>query len=332
MSKDVLLSICIPSYNRGKILLELVKELIEIIEKVNENIEIIVSNNGSKKYEEDYKKISQMGCYYLTYYRFESNQGFAHNYNQVIRLSKGNYCLLLSDEDHVDVAGLRYYIQWLLDNPNIGMVRCATTKMYSSQTEDCYYKAGMEAINGYFLQGNYLSGIIYNRNFLTNALVDKFEKKYIKNDAYIAYPHMFVEAYLCTIVDVYRGKNILICEGIDQMDQEKSSDTGIIPYATLESRISQAKGYIDFIESLDCSNGIKLKMLSQVISKSFFLLSLVIYKYEESGRRKDEVFDVLSDEMKRIVKNSTFSFINQTEALLSEYIDACRDWEIRDYN
>lgn len=331
MGKDIFLSICVPSYNRGEIALRLIEELHNIIQQFDSQIEIVLSNNGSEKFREEYNIIEGMSGTWLKYHRFSSNQGFVRNFNQVIRLSQGKFCLLLSDEDHVDTTGLRNYISYLKSNPDIGMVRSATTRMYSYQTEDCYYESGMEAINGYFLQGNYLSGIIYNRGILTNSLIDEFENRFINNEAYIAYPHMLIEAYLCTVVDVLRGKTVLVIEGEDQKDQEQLSDYMILPYSSIESRISQAKGYIEYIGLMECSNGLKLKMISEVISKTFYLITLVKDKYEKKGISIVKVLDDLSCGLKIIIKNSHILVVNMTEELLVEYIDACKDAEIRNF-
>ena len=55
----MLLSICVPTYNRGKSALELATQLASLQEKYLGTIEVVVSNNGSTKGTEEYAKIKE---------------------------------------------------------------------------------------------------------------------------------------------------------------------------------------------------------------------------------------------------------------------------------
>lgn len=331
MNENILLSICVPTYNRGRIALSLINELVPIAIHYGGLIEIVISNNGSDRFTEEYDTISQIKSDYLTYSNFDKNEGFVHNFNQVIRLSKGKFCLLLSDEDHLVKNNIDIYIEYLLNNPTIGIVRGATDRMYSYQKQDERFNAGKSAVDGYFLQGNYISGVIYNRSILTNELIDSFEKKYSSNEAYIVYPHMFLEAFICLKADIYKSKSVLIREGESQNDHEKDASIPILPYSTIESRLTQTKGYLELINDIDCTNGIKLKMISDVVNKTYQLLFFQYKKYEAIGINCYDLMNQVMLQLKGIFAESDIPVIKRAISILMEYAEAVKDSYIREY-
>ena len=95
-------SICIPSYNRGHRALELIRRLLDMdCIRHNGNIEIIVSDNGSTEYTAEYNEIKLMTDDILIYNRLDVNSNFYGNYNAVVKASRGQWCMLLSDEDGI---------------------------------------------------------------------------------------------------------------------------------------------------------------------------------------------------------------------------------------
>jgi peptidoglycan/LPS O-acetylase OafA/YrhL/glycosyltransferase involved in cell wall biosynthesis len=105
MKNKILLSICIPTYNRADCL----KTCLDSIVKqkwFNENIEIILSDNWSKdntfeiisKFLEKYKNIN--------YYKNETNLWFDKNLDIVVSKANWKYCMILWDDD--------WLIEWVL--------------------------------------------------------------------------------------------------------------------------------------------------------------------------------------------------------------------------
>lgn len=185
----MLFSICIPSYNRGHRAAQLVKKFLALPYS-EDRIEIIFSNNGSDKYKKEYQEIKKIKDKRFRYHEFESNQGFARNINQVIKMSHGEFCMLLSDEDEILMENLDNYMNFLDMHPELGLVKSCTSLAYSDlQTQ--YVSNRGEAVDHFYLMGNYISGTIYNRNIISDVLIEDYEKKYQKNEAYIYYVHLF---------------------------------------------------------------------------------------------------------------------------------------------
>lgn len=94
---NVFLTIGIPSYNRGKILLENINQLLNL--EYDAEIEIVVSNNGSQVETEYYDQISKITDSRLVYTSFEANQGYASNVLNVMAHATGHFLVMCSDED-----------------------------------------------------------------------------------------------------------------------------------------------------------------------------------------------------------------------------------------
>lgn len=118
--KNIFLSICIPSYNRGKIALENVRHLLSC--PYDSEIEIIVSNNGSTKGMEEYDAIKNIEDSRIRYHKFAENQGYAANILKVCSMAKGKYALLVSDEDLMLLENLGKFLNAVRENSNCGAI------------------------------------------------------------------------------------------------------------------------------------------------------------------------------------------------------------------
>lgn len=325
----MLLSICVPSYNRGDRALELVCRLINLYEKYSNDIEIVISNNGSTTNTEGYKKIEEWSrvLNFITYFEFQYNKQFVGNFNQVVRLAKGDFCLLISDEDSICEENFLYYLELLKNNPQIGLVRAGTSMMYNEKIlETRYAKAGEEALNAYFLYGNYVSGIIYNRSIITNEVVDRLEKKYINDRGYRDYPHMYVDACTMLYSDIIIDSKTLILEGKAAEDQALN-DNGFLPYATYESRTEQFISYLKYIADLKISDLLKTVMVERTINKTVFLVKMVENMYLSNGYDTDEVyesfsegiFDALGSSNIPVIRDNLPEFMRYFKEIMTQY-------------
>jgi glycosyltransferase involved in cell wall biosynthesis len=100
-NKEILLSICIPTFNRADYLKRLLKSLIPQIKNHKNKIEIIISDNCST--DNTYNiidKYRKTGL--IKYHKNNKNIGAAKNYDKLITtLAKGKYCWILGDDEIV---------------------------------------------------------------------------------------------------------------------------------------------------------------------------------------------------------------------------------------
>ena len=330
----MMISICIPTYNRGKRALPLVENLLSRYKDRTEEIEIIVSDNGSDLTIDEYEQIKELSKEYeiLTYHRFSSNQFYVGNYNYLIKASKGDFCLMISDEDNINPQEFEYYMEYLQSNPSVGLVRPATMAAYQF-TESELYKAGNRAVKENCWKNNYISGAIYNRHILTDDIIDSFESMWggktdgetYENEAYFYYPHLFVEIFLCTRSDYYKCAHRLIEEGKPEEDVKRSEETNILCFSTFESRMEQYRGFMEYVKELGCSDGEKLQMTVLLIDRIIFWLSFVKPMYQKSGESADDMTEKLKNEMRRITFRAEIPIIREHWSDIAEYIDACID-------
>lgn len=175
-----ILTISIPTYNRGILVKELLDNLTEIISKHNlENkVEVQITNNASTDDTESIIQSYVAKHNYIFYTNNGTNIGLGPNVLKCMYLATGKYCLLLGDDDRLKVDCLPRLISFLETNPDIGLLIDTTTnkKDKVEQPTDLklvpfleryYYfmgNAGVFVVLSSYIQENY-----ENRNFKGNS-------------------------------------------------------------------------------------------------------------------------------------------------------------------
>ena len=98
---NVVLSICVPTFNRLDKLLALLAKLKTI---THPNIEVIVSDDSTDNETQNY--FSSHNIENITYYRNSTNLGQFRNCNACIARAKGEWIQILHDDDDVDLGYL----------------------------------------------------------------------------------------------------------------------------------------------------------------------------------------------------------------------------------
>jgi len=89
------LSVCIPTYNRSK-LLKLTLD--SVLAQINDEVEIIVCDNASSDNTQELMN-EYVSKYNISYYRSDKNRGMDYNFLQCLKNATGEYIQLLSDDD-----------------------------------------------------------------------------------------------------------------------------------------------------------------------------------------------------------------------------------------
>jgi glycosyltransferase involved in cell wall biosynthesis len=139
---DVLLSICIPSYNQQDALRVTLDSLTKIGVKFKDQIEILVSDNGSTDDSVDISKkllrFSEIDCRFIQ--RENSSLGtFCDNLAQLLRNSSGSYIWFVGCGEYVLISRLEEILQMLQTHKPSNMVLNSSTYgspfEFSSQLE-----------------------------------------------------------------------------------------------------------------------------------------------------------------------------------------------------
>lgn len=298
---NVFLTIGIPSYNRGKILLENVKQLLNL--EYDAEIEIVVSNNGSKIEADYYDQISKINDSRLVYTSFEANQGYASNVLNVMTHASGHFLVMCSDEDFLVLDKLSGFIQFLFENLQMAM---SYTGGYGSNFENGtiqMYPAGMQAIEC-AVNSNYLTGLVFNNSIISKyKIIEKVQQN--RGNLFVEY---YVHSVIATIIaqygDVWKNP-ICLWESKYEKQSEEDGSKSLLSYMKYESRVEQMESAIKFM-----LNELKLNLEEQIqvvlerIVKTYYLLYLAyLYYWEESSKLKkwDNVCTELFIEAEQII-------------------------------
>lgn len=298
---NVFLTIGIPSYNRGKILLENINQLLNL--EYDAEIEIVVSNNGSQVEAEYYDQISKITDSRLVYTSFEANQGYASNVLNVMAHATGHFLVMCSDEDFLVLDKLSGFIQFLFENLQMAM---SYTGGYGSNFENGtiqMYPAGIQAIEC-AVNSNYLTGLVFNNSIISKyKIIEKVQQN--RGNLFVEY---YVHSVIATIIaqygDVWKNP-ICLWESKYEKQSEEDGSKSLLSYMKYESRVEQMESAIKFM-----LNELKLNLEEQIqvvlerIVKTYYLLYLAyLYYWEESSKLKkwDNVCTELFIEAEQII-------------------------------
>lgn len=114
------LSICIPSYNRARLLADLLERISsEITERIQDDVEIVISNNDSSDNTDDIVKKYKGRIRHLKYVKQQTNIGADRNFLAVIAAASGKFCWLMGDDDMPEPGGISRLLEVLDANPQL---------------------------------------------------------------------------------------------------------------------------------------------------------------------------------------------------------------------
>jgi glycosyltransferase involved in cell wall biosynthesis len=116
------LTVAIPTYNRSKFLIENLNNLILQSKNLSSSIELVVSDNASiDDTKEKVLKLIAEGAP-IKYYRNNTNLGMDENADLSIQRSKGQFVLLLGDDDLLESNALEKILECLTKYPDLGIL------------------------------------------------------------------------------------------------------------------------------------------------------------------------------------------------------------------
>lgn len=251
-TENVLLTIAIPTANRGNLLLKQIKNLLTM--PYDAEIEIAVTKNGTRFYEEEYEQVSKMQEQdaRLKYYDHRKELRCVLNWHYAVEMSSGKYVMVMSDEDHLFIDMLEYYLKLLTTHSDLAMVRPRSTQQYLNIDKIEFGKKGWDAFEIVFLRQSHFPGLIVRRSYFIEADLLKFES-YIDNLYYRDYPHEWWCIMLSQKGDCMKVP-VILCDDSHPVDHEKEIKMLGLPsvqqWKPYEARIGQFLGIIDFLKTV----------------------------------------------------------------------------------
>lgn len=279
--QDILLTIGIPSFNRGQRALENIQHLLKL--PYDFEVEFLVINNCSIENTEGYDEIEKLQevDHRIRYYRFTDTPGGHWSGYEALQQAKGKFCCLLSDEDKIVLDNVGKYLRIIQKYGNsLGFIGSAGREYYIDVNQNEKVEKGDKAFTRLFWRLNYISGLIFNTAIWR-------EKNLYASLAEIGKENYFVAAYgynvgalhICLERDVYFSKEQLFFEGRAEKSSagsEVKNGKRILTYATLSKRVEQLEGALQVLN--ECAPHLAQKTIVQVYVslcyKIFFLLDL----------------------------------------------------------
>ena len=124
--KNPLITIVIPTYNRRKLL---EKALNSAINQTYKNLEILISDNHSKDGTEEFCKMWEEKDSRIKYFRHDKNIGMTNNNNFIHKKVRGEYFVILCDDDWLDLDYVEKCFDFFKKHPKYVQVS-PISKMY----------------------------------------------------------------------------------------------------------------------------------------------------------------------------------------------------------
>lgn len=286
------ITICIPTFNRGDILLKNVENYLPLL---SEKWPLLIVDNGSDVTQTEYKKIASIAKQHanVTYVRKPKNTEFIGNIIDSISLVETAFILFVSDEDFPNIDFLARNYDFLDANNDIGCIRASADYFsYGEEEKNAFMfneedlNPGLDAVTKFAINGNYLSGVIYNAQAIKSsgilgALINNKRSQSI-------YPHMYLSMKLAakfrtkftSDISVFLGNAITA-----EYDDTVQSASGYYGSFAFGNRLDQFIAFRDAL--LECAqdiNGNNFDPKSfyvgylDLVSKYMHLITLVDYE------------------------------------------------------
>ena len=332
---NILLSICIPTYNRAN---RLENALKSAISNTFDNIEVIVSDNNSQ--DNTSEIVEKFKDKRIRYNKNETNIGANLNIIHTVEIAMGDYILFLSDEDLINENGLLAILNTISKYKNATVIFGSifdnpTNRYYFRIEKDEIVRTSIKKIKYFLFEHAYFSGICIKRNVIN---LDKI-LLYQKENPDFTYPHqhMVLQAMLkgdCGLI----SENIVI-RGPDAgsnfyvQTKENIKDLYYSPYM----RMRLMQHYINLIEINDKNDRFQKSAYKKIakiayrvkisdIFKSFSKKDIRIYDNYLKTNPKLKIFYLLyniAGDTKKLAKSiipaNIFSFFKKAEVKIILY-------------
>jgi glycosyltransferase involved in cell wall biosynthesis len=209
----IILSICIPTFNRVDKTFDLVKN---ILKYEGNNIQIVVLDNCST--DETEKKLNEIQDNRFVYFKNEFNIGGMPNVLKSLTLGKGEFVMLCLDKDSIISKNLSYLIERIVENKDVTFGQCALNSPVFGT--DIIYDSGISSLLNLAYTSEHPSGLFMKRDVLLNSgVIDRI----IYNNKIFAFNPELLKAELSILGKSKRINIPIVCtETLETCEKEVS--------------------------------------------------------------------------------------------------------------
>jgi len=176
---DFFVSICVPSYNRPKELLRLLRS----IDCDPQGVQIVVCEDHAPKrleVRENVERFRKESPYSIKYIENEVNKGYDWNIRDFITYADGEYVIYMGDDDGFVPHALDKFLSFLRQHRELGYVlRCSRSKCTGEHMryfpETRFFAPGVDSYQLLYRKSVFISGFTFKRELAREFMTDRFD-------------------------------------------------------------------------------------------------------------------------------------------------------------
>ncbi|MFH0798561.1 MAG: glycosyltransferase family 2 protein [Pseudomonadota bacterium] len=261
-SQPILLSICIPSYNRP----ELIARLLASIDAPPGDVEIVVGEDKAPRREEVRAAVGEFrrsSPYAVNYYENEHNLSYDKNVRGLIEQARGDFVLFMGDDDWFIPGKLGSYLEFLRANRDVGYVLrsyCAQhpngkLEMFSYCPETRRFAPGIDACVFHYKRTVSIGGVTFRRERALQYATDRFDglllyQLYLVAEVALHEPTIYCDIPVAIAAQTFREDNAQFGTALAE---RKAFQPGKI---TAHTSVNFTKGFFVISKYIDGKYGI----------------------------------------------------------------------------
>lgn len=277
-----LLSVCIPAYNRAKVLPALLES---ILQQDFDGYEIVINEDNSPERRTIAEIVARYSALHpgrIRYFENERNLGFDGNLRSLVERSRGEYCLFMGNDDLMCLGALTTVARGIRKHPMVGVV----VRSYSSFEgtpdnivqvfryfpDERFFQSGPDAIGTVYRRSVVIPGMVVHRDAAHRYASTEFDGTLLYQLYLIA--NILVEmnaVFLPDIIVLYRNG------GVPDFGNAEAERGKFVPAdRTPESSLQFMQGMLAIAAGVERQRSVPIyrRILADIANYSYPILSV----------------------------------------------------------
>lgn len=180
------LSVAIPTHNGSRYIQEALDSMISQLEDIDEEIEIVISDNASTDRTPEIIKEYQNRYSFIKYFRNDKNLGADRNFDLAVKRSRGKYIWLFSDDDKMLPGAIKKVLDVIKNHPGLAAI-FVNWSNYSTDLKRCNIGRTIDIQKDIFFKAadDFLSVVKLNAVFVSSNIVCRSLWEQTNSERYI---------------------------------------------------------------------------------------------------------------------------------------------------
>jgi glycosyltransferase involved in cell wall biosynthesis len=187
VERDIVLSLCIPTYNRSRKVVDIVQHILKCDRP---DIEIVVQDNCSP--DDTLDRLSTILDPRLHVFKMDENVGGLKNGLSCLMKAAGEYSLICLDKDRVNHHYLGEFVDFLKQNPDVVIGYCSLERDGRSGSD--IFEKGLPSLERIGYLSKHPTGFFFKNEYLSKLDI---EKRFSSFDKVLDFPFEFIGSELC---------------------------------------------------------------------------------------------------------------------------------------